>query len=1705
MKKLLFLVLFLICSSPMFSQSYGNEWISPNQKYFKITLNNTGIYRIDYFNLINAATEMRLDLSTVNPRKWQIFHNGVEIPIYVAGEQDNIFNSSDFIEFYSTPNDGKLDNGLYSNSDFNANPSRSIISDSSVFYLTFLPANSPQNGLRLKEYRNTNFNSLTPQNYCLFTSKVGFYNLYNYGKGFSLQGSQTVNPEYVKAEGFVGSYFGSGTSIPAFPATVPTPNASLDGPNPQLSFQSIGANDNVLVSNDHHLKVNISNDNVSYTTVFDTLFDGITVIKKELEFSKNQIGNETYFRFTPEFITGVPYQAHALAYINIKYSRTLDLTSNHQRNFELEGSTSPRYLEWTNYNASKNRPIIYDLTSGYRVRGEKYGSDNVRIILPSGNTSNYYLTDSTDITFLTANQIKPGISYESIDDNSFVVFDSRQWVNKNKFLMITNNTLVGKYTGDFIQYKRTITNTSPADLVTVQQLYDHFSYGVPHPLAIRNFLRFLAESGDTTLKFVFLVGRGYQTDYIRPANRLRDNIVPSIGVPASDNMFATSILGSNLSPYFAIGRLTIDRAVQLGIYLNKVKDFDANSNEIWKKHNLHLAGGEDGSQAINFTNRLNSHANFVKAQPFGGWVTTYTKSSVGISEPFLKQKAIDVVCKPEGNGVQFVTFLGHGSANVADVDIGDTLEYYNKNKYPIFYFNGCSIGNPCIGPPNKNVRLSGERFINAKDKGAIAFIGQTALSELNHVDRQNRELYRLIYSSKYNGNYTIGEAIKDMLGVTGIISNELNSIQSRILFLQGDPSLRLYQPSIPDYEISDKSVFLYPEDYSAVADSFAVAVPITNKGKYVSDSISIRIDRSYPNNFIEKTYFFKVKSIANTDTVYLYIKSKDAASAGINKFTITINDDFAITENNYTNNRAIIYPFIPGNGVNLIYPKRYDIVSRLNNDSVTLVAQALNIFEQNYQFVFEIDTSHLFNSPWKKADSSSSIIGHLRNWKVKLMGNRDSIVYYWRARINTGSIQGGLWTERSFIHILDNEAGWSQSHFPQFYPTSSLFRVALNQDLRKFEFSPTSEKVFVTTAYTKFPNFGIKKGGYASTSLNPGTSNGMIAILFDKNSLEQFQLNKIFNTGKYWGIYYYEEALKAYNLGITTLASQDLFNEFVDSIPEGTYIAMCNVDNVRRSQWTEATKASFRKLGSKLVDSFYSDRSSFAMIGKKGAPPGWATEDTGHYFSSALDLSLIEIEKEMIGKRNKGSISSELIGPTSEWGALHFWTKNEEPISQDLFNIEIHGISKSNNDTILFSNITSSPFDLSSIDASQFPSIYLKANFEDTKDYTPPQLMHWRVTNKEVPEGTLNPTLTSNVWRDTLNQGEAFNYEIAFQNISKLSFNKNLQYEVTIFNIDSKDTVFKSVRLYNDSLKPNQFFKIGASLNTKKLKGRYAYSVKVNFDIFNKPLQPELTMTNNSAVRYFYVEEDRINPLLDVTFDGRHIANGEIVSANPIITISSKDENKLNWQTDTAGIIIWMKKPNETDFRLIDFDSFGVKYFPATSAYNQAKAIFSPQNLEDGIYTLKIQSRDANGTAAGTSEYLINFVVINQASTTNFYPYPNPFTTQMKFVFTLTGKEIPDYINIKIMTIQGKVIKELNKDDLGDIRIGNNITDVVWDGTDTYGDRLSNGVYLYTLTIKTNGEELSQLENDNLSNQLNADKANNKLFKHSVGKIVLLR
>jgi flagellar hook assembly protein FlgD len=141
-----------------------------------------------------------------------------------------------------------------------------------------------------------------------------------------------------------------------------------------------------------------------------------------------------------------------------------------------------------------------------------------------------------------------------------------------------------------------------------------------------------------------------------------------------------------------------------------------------------------------------------------------------------------------------------------------------------------------------------------------------------------------------------------------------------------------------------------------------------------------------------------------------------------------------------------------------------------------------------------------------------------------------------------------------------------------------------------------------------------------------------------------------------------------------------------------------------------------------------------------------------------------------------------------------------------------------------------------------------------------------------------------------------------------------------------------------------------------------------------------------------------------------------------------------------------------------------------------------------------VEAQDASENLAGSEPYNINFEVINASQITHFYPYPNPFSTRCRFVFTLTGSEIPDEIKIQIMTISGKVVREITQDEIGPVHVGNNITEYAWDGRDEFGDELANGVYLYRVFVQQNGQSFER-------RSTSADRA----FKRDYGKLYILR
>ncbi|HEY8402166.1 MAG TPA: hypothetical protein VIK89_12945 [Cytophagaceae bacterium] len=337
-------------------------------------------------------------------------------------------------------------------------------------------------------------------------------------------------------------------------------------------------------------------------------------------------------------------------------------------------------------------------------------------------------------------------------------------------------------------------------------------------------------------------------------------------------------------------------------------------------------------------------------------------------------------------------------------------------------------------------------------------------------------------------------------------------------------------------------------------------------------------------------------------------------------------------------------------------------------------------------------------------------------------------------------------------------------------------------------------------------------------------------------------------------------------------------------------------------------------------------------------------------------------------------------------------------------------------------------------------------------------------------------------------EGDILNYVFVFENISSLDFSDPLKAKLVIRNESGmeKDTIIELSTLKRDSV-----LQFTYSINTYGLPG---YNALLAF--VNPRLQPEEYYTNNMLETSFFVQRDETHPVLDVVFDGVHIMDGDIVSPSPLITVTLKDENLFLIKEDVQGISILLRRPGKDEFEEIDLtadpDIIYVGQLSGTS--NVFSLQYHPKKLQDGIYTLRVQAADVSGNRSGVSPYEIRFEVINKSTITYFYPYPNPFSSNTRFVFTLTGGEIPEDLKIQILTVSGKVVREITKAEIGPVRIGHNKTEYAWDGTDEFGDRLANGVYLYRVIIKNKGNSFEH-----------RDTAGDKAFHKEFGKLYILR
>jgi hypothetical protein len=257
---------------------------------------------------------------------------------------------------------------------------------------------------------------------------------------------------------------------------------------------------------------------------------------------------------------------------------------------------------------------------------------------------------------------------------------------------------------------------------------------------------------------------------------------------------------------------------------------------------------------------------------------------------------------------------------------------------------------------------------------------------------------------------------------------------------------------------------------------------------------------------------------------------------------------------------------------------------------------------------------------------------------------------------------------------------------------------------------------------------------------------------------------------------------------------------------------------------------------------------------------------------------------------------------------------------------------------------------------------------------------------------------------------------------------------------------------------------------TVDMSGHYRLVVTINPNMD----QPELYEWNNSIILPYYVEGDQRNPILDVTFDGLHILDGDLVSAKPEIRIGLEDENTYLALNDTSLFELSLQYPGEPFPRKVSFSDPDVTFFPGTIDDNRASITVQRTFDLDGIYRLIVNAKDRSGNISGDVDYQVRFEIVTATSISEMINYPNPFSTSTKFVYTLTGDRSPNFYKIQIVTLSGKVVRELTQDDMGPLRVGKHITDFVYDGTDEFGERLANGVYLYRFIARD--EKGDQLE-----------------------------
>lgn len=1650
---------------------YGNEWIRYDRPYWRFKVAADGIYRIGYQQLADAG----FPINTSTGADLRVYCRGQQVPVFVSG--NSAWGSGDYLEFWGEKNRGEVDSYLFDNAGAEqVNPQISLVNDTIIYYLV-LENNTP--ALRISEQPNDLNGVPQATSWCWFSNVNAYSNAY-----FKRDASFEVRYSWYYGDGYSRSN-AANTSL-----TLPLPGLVPTGPDIQLDLR--------IATNLGNHKVVMA---VNGVAVDSSNHEDFNLLQRQYLVPANSINTDLAIKVDSKYDGS---DRHALSIATARYPRTLDFPAAKTIYFELDANIAGNYLEISGFSSANGVPLVYDLSNRTRFSAEFDPSGKIRVFLPPSATNRRIAVVSSTGGLLTP-VISGGKTFRNFStENHDYIFISNPALFSDPLANGANHV------ADYAAYRASPAGGSfnPA-IVEIEELYEQFGYGIRfHPIAVRNFLHFIQKEWQE-VKNVLLIGKGLDHNNFRTSasqNNLIDSLyyLPNFGVPSSDILY-TMKGNFTQKPIFPIGRIAVVRPSEIKNYLDKVKEHEQQlvsteqtpEGKSWHKRALHISGGLAGEQAF-ITGYVEDMSIELEKNFVGAEVVRLYKSS---NDP-VQQPAYDRLYDAVNNGVSSWMIFGHSSQYVVDFDIGQVQNYSNRGRYPLMLIMGCFSGQ--CSNTGKGI---GENFLLAKDKGSIAFLATVYYSFTDGLHAFGKRFYETMGGVSYSKS--LGTILSESLASFPPTSYpSLNAVLHQMQ-LQGDPAIRLHPAQTPDYLFDKSTVQITPNPISVDKGAFDIQFDILNIGKNTGGNLGLQLWIRDPKDSLRVLRIDSIEAPGNRGN-FRFTVPTTGLTQGYARILGKVDPKNLLTESPASaelNNELTdafgqegVQVFLYTDDVQPVYPPNYGIV---DSSSVTLTASSIFQGTTSLRYIFEMDTVRSFTSPFKKTQEIIQQGGLLR-WVPNVVLH-DSTVYYWRVARDSLVNNSYAWKNQSFIYIKNSPPGWNQSETAQFLE-DTLKTLKIDSVSGAWTFDKNAAQYFLKVGYRiqepRIPqvNNSYFEGPFTNfqwTTFGINDPGWVVLVQFDPKSGRAIRANSDHPHYANFAADFSKPIFYKFNTR-DSLHRIDLMHFLEQELAPDAYVGLLTVYRATDQlgyapkKWA-LDSVTYGKNLFQVLESLGA-RDVRKLLNAPGAPyPYGFTFQQGNPEFPPVDTfvthpdSFFTIWKEFPAIWPTGELISAPIGPSKKWKSV-LWKTEAPNHSTDEVALSVFGLRSNSPDTLLLTLSNPGFEDLSAI-PSDFSYLKIKYQTTDTTLRTPTPLNFVRILYDGLPEGTFKG-LTASEWHaDTLERGDTLRVQVPFVNVSQFGMDSLL----IRYSVENNKGVKLVTQKRIGALEAEGEAQVNLKIPTQALDGPQRLFIDVNPDAD----QPELYHFNNIWFRPFYVGLDNRQPQLDVTFDGVHILDGDLISPQPFIVATLQDDNRYLFLTDTALLALQLRTPKGS-WKKIFWNEPGLTFFPAdvSQGKNRATVEWLPEFTEDGEYQLRVNGKDVTGNASGSVDYTVRFEVITRSTISHFINYPNPFSTSTCFYYTMTGAETPAAFKMQIMTVSGRVIREVTTAEFGPLKAGTHRSEFCWDGKDEFGDQLANGVYLYRIIAKkADGSDFEAFKNDSIDG----------FFKSGFGKMVLMR